>query len=194
MDDVRKWKAVYRLLNQVETEVFDCGTLCGSACCACAGNREEMGIYLFPGEHLLLQEAAAEEAANAAKAKAAEEAAPNETSAPEIKDWLEWTCEDPRELGFPESWTGPVYFLNCKTAPSCPRHLRPLQCRTFPLKPVIGENGVLEMIWNDEDLPYRCPIIEKNMPIHDDFYKATYTVWTHLMRDRRIMDLVLSWS
>ena len=59
MDDVRRWKAVYRLLNQVETEVFDCGTLCGSACCACAGNREEMGIYLFPGEHLLLQEAAA---------------------------------------------------------------------------------------------------------------------------------------
>ena len=59
MDDVRKWKAVYRLLNQVETEVFDCGTLCGSACCACAGNREEMGIYLFPGEHLLLQEAVA---------------------------------------------------------------------------------------------------------------------------------------
>ena len=172
MDDVRKWKAVYRLLNQVETEVFDCGTLCGSACCACAGNREEMGIYLFPGEHLLLQEAAA----------------------PEIKDWLEWTCEDPRELGFPDSWTEPVYFLNCRTAPSCPRKLRPLQCRTFPLKPVIGENGVLEMIWNDEELPYSCPIIEKNMPIHDDFYKATYTVWTHLMRDRRIMDLVLSWS
>ena len=189
MDDVRKWKAVYRLLNQVETEVFDCGTLCGSACCACAGNREEMGIYLFPGEHLLLQEAAAEEAVDSAATEAADKAA-----ALEIKGWLEWTCEDPRELGFPDSWTEPVYFLTCKTAPSCPRKLRPLQCRTFPLKPVIGENGVLEMIWNDEELPYSCPIIEKNMPIHDDFYKATYTVWTHLMRDRRIMDLVLGWS
>ena len=189
MDDVRRWKAVYRLLNQVETEVFDCGTLCGSACCACAGNREEMGIYLFPGEHLLLQEAAAEEAVDSAATEAADKAA-----APEIKGWLEWTCEDPRELGFPDSWTEPVYFLTCKTAPSCPRQLRPLQCRTFPLKPVIGENGVLEMIWNDEELPYSCPIIEKNMPIHDDFYKATYTVWTHLMRDRRIMDLVLGWS
>ena len=176
MDDVRRWKAVYRLLNRVETEVFDCGTLCGSACCSCTGERNEMGIYLFPGEHLLLQEAAETDGADA------------------VNDWLEWSCEDPQELGFPDSWTGPVYFLNCRTAPSCPRELRPLQCRTFPLKPVIGENGVLEMIWNDEDLPYSCPIIEQNMPIHDDYYKATYTVWSHLLRDRRIRDLVWSWS
>ena len=170
MDDVRKWKAVYRLLDQVETEVYDCGTLCGSACCAC-NKTEDMGIYLFPGEHLLLREVLSE-----------------------YPDWLEWSSEDPGELGFPESWTDPVYFLKCRTAPVCPRRFRPLQCRTFPLKPVIGENGVLEMIWNDEELPYRCPIIEKNMPIHDDFYKATYTVWTHLMQDRRIFDLVMSWS
>lgn len=174
MDDVRKWRAVYRLLNKVETEVYDCGTLCGSACCACNKEAEDLGIYLFPGEHLLFQE----------------ERRPHF----DLSDWLEWSNEDPRELGFPDSWTEPVYFLKCQTAPSCPRQLRPLQCRTFPLKPVIGDNGVLEMIWNDEDLPYHCPIIEKNMPIHDDFYKATYTVWSHLMRDPRIFDLVLSWS
>ena len=175
MDDIRKWKAVYRLLNQVETEVFDCGTLCGSACCACSREEKEMGIYLFPGEHLWLQKAL-------------------ENAGEKAQEWLHWTQQDPGELGFPESWTEPVWFLTCKTAPCCPRELRPIQCRTFPLKPVIGENGVLEMIWNDEDLPYHCPIIENNMPIHDDFYKATYTVWTHLMRDRRIFDLVLGWS
>ena len=59
---------------------------------------------------------------------------------------------------------------------------------------MIGESGVLEMIWDDDELPYTCPIIEKNMPIHDSFYKATYTVWTHLLKDPRILDLVLSWS
>lgn len=171
MDRIEKWAAVYRLLDHVSTREFDCGTLCGSACCRCFPSGEDMGIYLFPGEYRFL------EAAGALK-----------------MDWMEPEFQDPAELGFPESWTEPVCFLHCRTAPHCPRHLRPLQCRTFPLKPVIGANGVLEMIWNDEELPYTCPIIEQNMPIHDDFYKATYTVWTHLLRDRRILDLVLSWS
>ncbi len=170
MDDIRKWEAIYRLLNHVETEVFDCGTLCGSACCVCKDATNDVGIYLFPGEHLLLRESEKEQ------------------------DWLTWEEQDQKDIGFPESWTAPVYFVNCKTPPVCPRNWRPLQCRTFPLKPVIDENGVLELIWEDEKLPYICPIIEQNMPIHDDFYKATYTVWMHLLRDPRIMDLVLSWS
>ncbi|MBO7730427.1 MAG: hypothetical protein J6S31_06185 [Lachnospiraceae bacterium] len=170
MDDIRKWKAIYRLLNHVETEVFDCGTLCDSACCVCKDATNDVGIYLFPGEHLLLRESEKEQ------------------------DWLTWEEQDQKDIGFPESWTAPVYFVNCKTPPVCPRNWRPLQCRTFPLKPVIDENGVLELIWEDEKLPYTCPIIEQNMPIHDDFYKATYTVWMHLLRDPRIMDLVLSWS
>ena len=215
MDDIRKWKAVYRLLNKVETEVYDCGKLCGSACCACNKETEELGIYLFPGEHLLFNEVLNKDPAictsenvemfrkgdgslqaesGLCSAQSGSSFCSAQSGMSDLKDWLEWSCEEPRELGFPDSWTEPVYFLKCRTAPHCPRQLRPLQCRTFPLKPVIGENGVLEMIWNDEDLPYQCPIIEKNMPIHDDFYKATYTVWSHLMRDQRIFDLVLSWS
>ena len=169
MDDVKKWIAVYRLLDHVSTEVFDCGTLCGSACCNCQDSPEEMGIYLFPGEHRMLD-------------------VMPDTS------WLSVETQDPEELGFPPSWKEPVYFVKCKTPPVCPRNWRPLQCRTFPLKPVFGDNDVLELIWNDEELPYSCPIIEKNMPIHDDFYKATYTVWTHLLRDRRIFDLIMLWS
>lgn len=170
MDDKRKWKAVYRLLDMVETEVFDCGSLCGHACCMGKDNAGELGIYLLPGEHLILKESE------------------------ETVKWLSWDRQDHSDVDFPDSWTGPVYFVKCLTPPECPRKYRPLQCRTFPLKPVIGDNGVLEMIWEDEELPYSCPIIENNMPIHDSFYKATYTVWTHLMRDKRIFDLVLSWS
>ncbi|MCF0228687.1 MAG: hypothetical protein HUJ76_03195 [Parasporobacterium sp.] len=170
MDDVNKWKAVYRLLDRVSTEPFDCGTLCGSACCCCRNSTSEMGIYLYPGEHLIFDD-------------------------PDIpSDWLDKSLEDPGETGFPESWTEPVYFVKCNTPPVCPRKWRPLQCRTFPLKPVISDTGVLELIWNDDELPYKCPIIEDNMPIHDDFYRATYTVWSHLLRDRRIFDLVMMWS
>ena len=170
MDDLRKWKAVYRLLDLVSVREFDCGTLCGSACCMCHGSTEEMGIYLYPGEHMILKESE------------------------EGNKWLRWEKQRPSDIGFPDSWTGPVYFVNCTDPPDCPRKFRPLQCRTFPLKPVISDTGVLELIWDDDDLPYVCPIIKENMPIHDSFYKATYTVWSHLLRDRRIFDLVMSWS
>ena len=172
-DDVRKWRAIYRLLDKVQTEVFDCGTLCGSACCMAGstGHDEsrEMGIYLFPGEELLLNE-------------------PDYDSS-----WMEVEIISPKENSFPPSWTGPVYFLKCLNPPRCPRRWRPLQCRTFPLKPVIDENGVLEMIWNDDDLPYKCPLIEGSWPVHDDFYRATYTVWKHLAADERIFDLLSQW-
>ena len=169
MDDVKKWKAIYRLLNRVEVEAYDCGALCGNICCTCESEKMNLGIYLFPGEHLLLEEM-------------------GDTS------WLEIELQDPRELGFPRSWKDPVYFVNCKTPPVCRREWRPLQCRTFPLKPVFGENGVLEMIWENDVLPYKCPIIEQNAPIRDDFYKATYTVWSHLARDPRFFDLIMQQS
>jgi len=176
MDDSRKWEAVYRLLDTVNTREFDCGTLCSSACCTWqkssddSAEAQEMGIYLFPGEYQFLEQKGVF-----------------------TRDWFTVQQQDPAEAGFPESWTGPVYFLQCRTAPVCQRKLRPLQCRMFPLKPVIDDSGVLELIWNDEDLPYCCPIIENRMPVHDDFYKATYTVWRHLLKDPRFMDLVLSW-
>lgn len=170
MDDLKKWKAVYRLLDMVQTEVFDCGTLCGNACCLSGWEESDMGIFLLPGEHLLLKEAD-----------------------PEGK-CFEWEALSPEEVEFPKSWDEPVYFVRCVNPPHCRRDIRPVQCRTFPLKPVIGESGVLEMIWNDDELPYVCPLIEGNFPIHDSFYKATYTVWSHLIRDKRIFDLVSVWS
>ena len=47
-----------------------------------------------------------------------------------------------------EQWQGRVYFIQCKTAPYCPRKSRPIQCRTFPLAPHIDENGMFHMIMN----------------------------------------------
>ncbi|MDO4734529.1 MAG: hypothetical protein Q4A51_04645 [Lachnospiraceae bacterium] len=198
MDDVNKWLKIYKKLDQVSPEVFDCGMLCGSACCtgkniSCISevqfnkidwenqdykpdidipvseiivNNNSLGIYLLPGEHLLLDLI-------------------------EDKSWISIELQDPKECRLPESWKYPVYFINCMNPPSCPRKWRPLQCRTFPLKPAFDENGVLEMIWEDEELPYTCPLIEYNAPIHDDFYRVTYEVWSELVKDPRIFDLVM---
>ncbi len=204
MDDVNKWLEIYRKLDQVSPEVFDCGRLCGAACCVGYDTvaypdslyaeldweseelpeekmvplkhgrrkrktKKDLGIYLLPGEHQLLDY---------------------------MKDhiWLDIELQDPKDCKLPASWEYPVYFVNCIAPPHCPRKWRPIQCRTFPLKPVFDENGVLEMIWEDEELPYTCPLIEHNAPIHDDFYRVTYEVWTELVQDPRIFDLVMSWS
>ncbi|MGI6071762.1 MAG: hypothetical protein ACOX75_01925 [Lachnospiraceae bacterium] len=168
IDDVGTWRRIYRLLNEVSVLPEDCGTLCNHACCSTGG--EEMGIYLFPGEHLIFKEQDVD------------------------KGWLEWEKQDAVRIGFSRSWKQPVYFAKCKTPPVCPRKWRPFQCRTFPLKPVFGDSGALELIWDDGDLPYSCPIIEQKMPIQDDFYRATYKVWSFLARDKRIFDLIMSWS
>jgi len=153
----RKWKAIYRLLDRVSPLDYDCGQLCGAACCSCGGDSEEedgtdfdMGLYLYPGEDKIHDR---------------------------NDGWCKWSVEQAEEYDFPESWQGDIYFIRCKTPPSCPREKRPLQCRTYPLTPHIGGNGRLYLIRNHGELPYSCPLVEKSMELNPDFIRATYTVW-----------------
>lgn len=155
------YRAIYRLLDRVSPADFDCGELCGAACCT--AEEEDMGIYLLPGEEALFAQSS---------------------------EWFEWSMLDADECGFPASWQGSLPFLKCKTPPFCRRSERPIQCRTFPLMPYLTEDGHLEMLYNDNDLPYLCPLIEDEIPLNDSFVRATHTVWKHLIRDPRIYDLV----
>lgn len=182
----RTYEAIYRLLDRVSPLDYDCGQLCGSACCTTerkAASQEidesnrinntnatefnndsgEMGIYLLPGEDKIHSK--------------------NE-------DWLTWTEERAEDYDFPESWRGVVHFLRCKTPPHCPRERRPIQCRTFPLTPHLDADNELSLVYNDMYLPYNCPLIDDEMPLNEDFVKATYTVWKHLIEDPLIYDLV----
>lgn len=159
----RTFRAIYRLLDKVSPVPFDCGTICGSACCTAANYDEELGIFLLPGEEKIHDRSA---------------------------DWLTWNTLSTDEYEFPESWHGNVSFVRCKTPPHCPRIMRPLQCRSFPLSPHLTEDGELVMIYNDADLPYCCPMIEEETELDPDFVRATHTVWKHLIRDPLIRDLV----
>ena len=159
----RTYAAIYRLLDRVSPVPYDCGTLCNAICCNCGNEDEDLGIYLLPGEDKVH---------------------------PRDSDWLTWSAELAEDYDFPESWTGKVYFVRCKTPPICPREKRPIQCRTFPLTPHIDEDGELTMILNDTELPYSCPLIDEQMELTPEFIKATHTVWKHLIRDPLIYDLV----
>lgn len=155
------YRAIYRLLDSVSPADFDCGQLCGTVCCL--SESDDMGIYLLPGEEAVFEDG---------------------------RDWLEWSTQNAEECGFPESWEGPVFFIKCKTPPYCVRDKRPIQCRTFPLMPYLTEDGELQMLYNDNELPYLCPLIEEEIPLNDSFVKATHTAWKHLLRNPGIYDLI----
>ena len=164
------YRAIYRLLDRVSPLSTDCGQLCSAACCNCGGDGSndesldfEMGIYLLPGEEKLFTRK---------------------------ENWLKWNIEDAEDFEFPNSWSGKVYFARCKTPPHCPREMRPLQCRFYPLAPYLTEKGELRLILSEAELPYKCPLITDEMPLQESFIKATYTVWKHLIRDPLIHDLV----
>lgn len=163
------FKAIYRLLDRVSPVPWDCGTLCGSACCSCGteddlkDNDFQLGMYLLPGEEKIFTMK---------------------------EDWLIWSVEYAEAFDFPDSWFGKIYFIRCKTPPVCPRESRPLQCRTFPLAPHLTEDGMLQMILSTSTLPYRCPLIDDGRELSPDFIKATYTVWKRLIQDPYIYDLV----
>ena len=157
----RQYRAIYRYLDAVSPLEYDCGTICGEACCVSDDGRE-MGIWLLPGE---------------------EDAAEDDI-------WMERRSIDAGKAGFPGSWKGMVYYVNCKGPTGCIRKLRPIQCRTFPLMPYISPEGEFDLLYNDMDLPYSCPLAEEEADLDERFIDATYTVWLHLIRDPLIYDLV----
>ena len=81
----RTYRAIYRLLNRVSPVDYDCGTLCGAACCMVESEPDmEMGIYLLPGEDKIHRREG---------------------------EGYRWTEESTEEFEFPESWKGKVFFL-----------------------------------------------------------------------------------
>ena len=157
-----EFEEIYRLLGSVSPLDYDCGTLCGAACCT-KGDDPEMGIYLLPGEEKLFER---------------------------DEDWFVWSTERAEDYDFPDSWKGAVHFIRCKTPPVCPREKRPIQCRSFPLLPHISEDGELSLVYNDFETPYSCPLIEEELPLNDDFYEATLEAWRRLISNPLIYDLV----
>lgn len=122
-----------------------------------------MGIYLLPGEEKLFTRK---------------------------ENWLKWSIEDSEDYEFPDSWSVKIYFIRCKTPPHCPREMRPLQCRFYPLAPYLTEDGELKLILSPTELPYQCPLITEKIPLQESFIQATYTVWKRLLKDPLINDLV----
>jgi hypothetical protein len=51
---IELYSKAYRILDQATPLATDCGLLCNKACCD--GGEDDLGMYLFPGEELILSD------------------------------------------------------------------------------------------------------------------------------------------
>ena len=107
---------IYRRLDKVTPLPVDCGRSCGAACCE--DNETGTGMYLFPGEEAMF---------SLPEEKKTQLLSGEEGVLREESEWLHITPSEFVVEG------RPVLLATC--GGSCPRHLRPLSCRIFPLVP-----------------------------------------------------------
>lgn len=158
-------KKIYERLDKVTPVDFDCGKLCGEVCCVFDSEEypnDELALFLLPGEELMYEDS------------------------PDFDLYY----IDARELEFPHSWKGDVCLVKCRNPPRCDRSIRPIQCRTFPLVPHITKKGEFHLVLDDSEFPYKCPIIEENIPFRHDFLKEIYNVWKILIQNPLVYDFV----
>ena len=150
MIDPQLYKEIYEKLDGVSPDPFDCGKICGSACCH--SDDSEYGLYLLPGEENLHEDS-------------------------------DWNSMERTEYGM---------FVQCKGPGNCDRSRRPMQCRTFPLMPVINDDGEIQVEINDIETAYSCPLIDSDTELEESFVAATKEAWTELAGDAEIREFIRS--
>ncbi len=170
MDQFSLYQTAYQILNKSTPLRFDCGKLCNRACCqnlACdieAG--EDSGMYLFPGEEHMIQEAVSK-------------------GAPVFFDIIPVHFEFNPHI--------PISLATCKG--QCDRNLRPLACRIFPLTPYLTEKDILVIRIDPRAIPI-CPLADdlKHNKLHPDFVNNVRKACRILITDPLIKDYIAGLS
>ncbi len=140
---------------------------CGDLCdsMCCKDWAPGVGVYLFPGEQVLIGD----------------------------QPWLQRRWHDSRRYVFPPSWNRGGWFASCSE--SCPRHLRPFACRTFPLTAHLDERGRLEMMLDRNGI-FICPLVQSGIPelLTARFRATMKKAWQILLCLEPIRDDVLASS
>ena len=165
----RDFAWAYARLDRLTPLERDCGELCSRMCCH--GLEKKAGMYLFPGEEVML---------------------------PAEVDWfrLDWHLTSERE--FCPMWEGKIEaagFLRCKG--SCPREHRPLACRLFPLAAVLRppahgrcEKETAMDVILDPDAAILCPLARYATmdQLDPEFVRACREVYARLAEDPLILE------
>ncbi|HYG59158.1 MAG TPA: hypothetical protein VD902_13945 [Symbiobacteriaceae bacterium] len=166
MADTKRIEQARLMLEHATPLTFDCGTLCGHKCCKDDGFQpdQDIGVYLIPGELPLFDG---------------------------TEDWLTWQFHSVQDYDFAPSWEhhGQIPFMQCQKL--CRREKRPLECRTYPLQPLLHENGRLEMVYAPWATGF-CPLTERYRvdELNPAFVEAAHKAWSLLLEEPEMQDHV----
>lgn len=138
---------------------------CGQLCNerCCAEWESGVGMYLWPGEDQVLTE---------------------------TEEYLAWEKHWVGQYELPPSSTGYHHFVTCSG--TCRRHLRPFECRAFPLFGYLNPQGQLELRVNLYGVGI-CPLVQLGdiNELDPRFVRASRQVWERLATDpdcRKVME------
>lgn len=106
------------------------------------------------------------------------------------QDWCELVEILPEDAPFSGER---CFLLRCRE--KCPREKRPLLCRTFPLAPYTGSDGVLQVVF-DEDGWLVCPLVKLGDMEQLDyrFVKRVLAVWEKLAEHEVVRSYIQKYS
>ncbi len=142
---------------------------CGRLCqsLCCQEYEPGVGMYLLPGEECMFTGK---------------------------EPWLKWHYHEASEHGFPPEWDGQVAFVVCRGV--CPRNMRPVQCRTFPLAPYVDPAGKLSVCLDYLSGYFLCPLVRnpRRYRLRKQFEARVLEAWRILTKDPLILAEVTACS
>ncbi|QZY56465.1 hypothetical protein [Crassaminicella profunda] len=162
MDYKSIYENAYELMD-VQIIDGDCGKLCNHHCCRTYDGEKKMGIYLMPYE----LESMLEDSEFITNFK--------------VEKHTSFEYDIPHSIGY-------LYYIDCEDEFGCLRHLRPIQCRTYPFEPHI-EKGQLYLTI-EKDQIHNCPLIDKMEQWNEEFAKRIYLGWKELIKIENIRLMV----
>lgn len=162
MDYKNLYEKVYEYMD-VQLVDGDCGKLCNHHCCRTYDGDEKMGIYLMPYEYeSILKES-------------------------DFNKNLKIEKHNSFEYNIPHK-VGQLNYIYCEDEFGCFRHLRPIQCRSYPFEPHLENNELYLVI--EKDQIHKCPLIEKMDQWREEFIKGIYAGWSELIKINKVKYMI----
>lgn len=151
MDIQKIYQKAYQLMDQAIID-SNCGLLCNYHCCR---DKDEtgrpIGMYLLPLEYEAVQK-------------------------PYVTDY---EIHSSKEYDIPGKLKK-MYYIFCHEDQGCLRHLRPIQCRTYPFEPHLID-GKLHLIIEHGQF-HNCPLLNQKDLWRDEFVQGIYKGWLELLK------------
>jgi len=100
---------------------------------------------------------------------------------------MEWFHIKDSNIALPDGYI--IKLLVC--AGECPREMRPLSCRIFPIVPYINKQNRVEFRLDLRSLGI-CPIVFRpdENPVQEEFIDSLYYAFPPLLKDSRIVEFI----